>query len=224
MSFRRFGLGLLLLALLGGCTSIPFEQPVLAPTRELSAAQLLVFDWRKEPAVWHIRQSGLFELRGMRLAMEGFLEFDTGAGRIRLLAFQGLGPKLFDLTVTAEAVDVHWLLPDLRKQPRLAEAIAASVRRIFLVPRPAPDDRLEIKKREYRLLRTGKARIEFTFGGLTPLLLETRNEGPSGDWQVNYYQYRETDGQWLPDGILLRDRRAGYTLTLWLESVKRVEK
>ena len=51
----------------------------------------LVFDWRKEPAVWHIRQSGLFELHGQKLPMEGFLEFDTGAERIRLLAFQGLG-------------------------------------------------------------------------------------------------------------------------------------
>ncbi len=224
MSFCRFYLALLLLLALGGCVSIPFEQPVLTPTHELSVGQLLVFDWRKEPALWHIRQSGLFELRGMRLPMEGFLEFETEAERIRLLAFQGVGPKLFDLTVTAETVEVHWLLPDLRKQPRLAEAIAASVRRIFLVPRPAADDRLEIKKREYRLLRRNQDHVEFIYGGVIPLLLETRSTGPSGDWQVNYYQYREKAGQRLPEGILLRDRRAGYTLTLWLESVKRVEK
>lgn len=224
MNFLRFWTNLLLTALLGGCATIPFEPPVPTPTRELSVAQLLDSDWRNAPAIWHIRQSGLFELRGLRLPMEGFLEFDAGAGRVRLVALEGMGLKLFDLTVTADTHEIHSMLPDLRKHPRLAEAIAESVRRIFLAPRPAPGDRLEIRRREYRLSHPGKDRIDFVFGGVGPLLLETRSRGPSADWRVGYYQYREKSGLWIPEGILLRDRRAGYTLTLWLESVRRIEK
>ena len=223
MNVHRRLVILCLVLLLGGCASIPFEQPLLAPTRALTAAELLAADWRTVPGGWRIRQSGLFELRGVRLPMEGFLELDNDGRRVRLVALEGLGLKLFDLTVTVDGVEVHHLLPDLAKDPRLAEAVAASVRRIFLAPRPDAGDRLEIRKRDYRLTRPGGERVEFLFGGEPPLLLETRVRGAAGDWRVGYYQYREAAGVPIPEGILLQDRRAGYRLTLWLESVKRVE-
>jgi hypothetical protein len=223
MSFRIAVAGMLLAALLGGCAPGPFANPARTPTAELTTAEVLAADWLAAPGRWRIRQSGLFELRGLRLPMEGFLELDTANRRVRLVALEGLGLKLFDLTVTAETVEVHHLLPDLAKQPRLAEAVAESVRRIFLAPRPAPGDRLEIRTKEYRLTQPGSEEVEFVFGGAPPLLLETRSRGPAGDWRVGYYQYRELAGRPIPEGILLRDRRAGYRLTLWLESVKRVE-
>ena len=221
--YRRI-LGLCLALLLGGCASLPFEQPLLPPTRVLTAAELPAADWRAVPGGWRIRQSGLFELRGLRLPMEGFLELDNAGRRVRLVALEGLGLKIFDLTVTVDGVEIHHLLPDLAKDPRLAEAVAASVRRIFLAPRPDAGDRLEIRKRDYRLTRPDGERVEFLFGGEPPLLLETRVRGAAGDWRVGYYQYREAAGVPIPEGILLQDRRAGYRLTLWLESVKRVEK
>jgi hypothetical protein len=223
MSLRQGIVGLCLALLLGGCASIPFEKPLLSSTRVLTATELLAADWRAVPGGWRIRQSGLFELRGLRLPMEGFLELDNDGRRVRLVALEGLGLKLFDLTVTLDGMEVHHLLPDLAKDPRLAEAVAASVRRIFLAPRPGSGDRLEIRKRDYRLTRPDPEQVEFRFGGEPPLLLETRVRGAGGDWRVGYYQYRETSGVPIPAGILLQDRRAGYRLTLWLESVKRVE-
>ncbi|MDY0268433.1 hypothetical protein [Trichloromonas sp.] len=224
MSLRQGMVGLCLVLLLGGCASVPFEKPRLVPTRILTAAELLAADWRAAPGLWRIRQSGLFELRGRRLPMEGFLELDNDGRRVRLVALEGLGLKLFDLTVNVDGVEVHHLLPDLAKEPRLAESVAASVRRIFLAPRPDAGDRLEIRKRDYRLTRPGDDGIEFLFGGEPPLLLETRVRGEAGDWRVGYYEYREAAGVSIPAGILLQDRRAGYRLTLWLESVKHVEK
>lgn len=223
MNVRQGIFGLCLALLLGGCASISFEEPLLSPTRALTPAELLATDWRAAPGVWRIRQSGLFELRGRRLPMEGFLELDNANRRARLVALEGLGLKLFDLTVTVDGVEVHHLLPDLAKEPHLAEAVAASVRRIFLAPRPDAGDRLEIRKRDYRLTRSGGERVDFLFGGDPPLLLETRVRGAAGDWRVGYYQYREAAGVPIPAGILLQDRRAGYRLTLWLESVKRGE-
>lgn len=223
MNLRKRIVGACLALLLGGCASIPFEQPLPTPTRALTPAELAAADWRAAPGVWRIRQSGLFELRGRRLPMEGFLEVDNDGRRVRLVALEGLGLKLFDLTVTVDGVEVHHLLPDLAKDPRLAEAVAASVRRIFLAPRPDAGDRLEIRKRDYRLTRPSEERVEFLFGGEPPLLLETRVRGAAGDWRVGYYQYRAAAGVPIPEGILLQDRRAGYRLTLWLESVKRVE-
>jgi hypothetical protein len=221
---RRHWAGLLLALLLGGCTTIPFESPRLVPTRELTAAELLEPFWLGDAAVYRIRQSGLFQLRGMKLPIEGFMELDAGNRHARLVALEGMGLKLFDLTVTAEAVEVHHLLPELRKHSGLAEAVAESVRRIFFEPQPSPDDRLEIAARDYRLRRVGSEALSFVFGGDPPLLLEKSSAGSSGDWRVGYYQYRQVAGRQIPEGIFLQDRRGGYTLTLWLESVKRIEK
>ncbi len=221
---RRHWAGLLLALLLGGCASIPFESPRLGPTRELTATELLEPFWLDDAAVYRIRQSGLFQLHGMKLPLEGFMELDAGNRHARLVALEGMGLKLFDLTVTAEDVEVHHLLPELRKHPGLAEAVAESVRRIFFQPQPSRDDRLEIAARDYRLRRVGSEALTFVFGGEPPLLLEKRSAGFSGDWRVGYYQYRQLAGRQIPEGVFLQDQRGGYTLTLWLESVKRIEK
>jgi len=214
----------LLLALwLGGCVSVPFEATKLTATRSLTPAELLEPFWLGDTTVYRIRNSGLFQLHGMKLPLEGFMELDARNRRARLVALDGMGLKLFDLTVTAEGVEVNHLLPDLGKYPGLAEAVAASVRRIFFAPQPGVDDRLEIAAREYRLLRDGADRTRFVFGGDPPLLLKKESVGPAGDWWVGYYQYRSWCGRQIPEGIFLQDRRAGYTLTLWLESVKCIE-
>ncbi len=224
MIIRNFLVFLLLTVLLGGCTSIPFTAPQLEPTRMLTAAELLEPFWLGDAVTYRIRQSGLFQLRGMKLPIEGFMELDAGNQYARLVALEGMGLKLFDLTVTADTVEVHHLLPDLRRHPGLAEAVAESVRRIFFLPQPSSADRLEIASRDYRLRRSESDEVTFVFGGEPPLLLEKRSQGPSGDWWVGYYQYREWAGREIPAGIFLQDRRAGYTLTLWLESVKSIEK
>jgi hypothetical protein len=220
---RRRWAGLLLAVLLGGCASIPFETPHLGPTRQLTTVDLLGPFWLGHTAVYRIRQSGLFQLRGMKLPIEGFMELDANRRKARLVALEGMGLKLFDLTVTADTVEVNYLMPDLQKHPGLAEAVADSVRRIFFQPQPSLADRLEIGSRDYRLQRAGADDLSFVFGGEPPLLLEKRSVGLSGDWWVGYYQYRQLVGRQIPEGIFLQDRWAGYTLTLWLESVKCLE-
>jgi hypothetical protein len=224
MKGRRHWTALLLAVLLSGCTASPFATPQLVPTRELTAVELLEPFWLGDAAVYRIRQSGVFQLHGMKLPIEGFMELDAGNRQARLVALGEMGLKLFDLTVTADTVEVHHLLPDLRKHPGLAEAVADSVRRIFFQPQPAQTDCLEIVSQEYRLQRSGSNNLSFVFGGEPPLLLEKRSIGPAGDWQVGYYQYRELAGRQIPEGIFLQDQRGGYSLTLWLESVRRIEK
>lgn len=222
MNIRK-GWFVLLALLLSGCASIPFEKPRRTATRELAAEALLAPYWLGDPVVYRIRHSGLFRLRGMKLPIEGFMELDANHRKARLVALEGMGLKLFDLTVTAETVEVNHLISDLRRHPGLPEAVADSVRRIFFQPQPSPADRLEIGSREYRLQRGGADETRFVFGGEPPLLLEKRGVGPSEDWWVGYYQYREQIGRQIPEGIFLQDRRAGYTLTLWLESVSCIE-
>ena len=215
----------LLLALFGcalaGCASVPFAAPELVPTRQLTTAELVGTGWDAGGQTLRLRQSGLFEWHGRRLVLDGLVQLDGKEHTARLVGMNELGVKAFDLTVTPGGLEEHFLLPELAATPGLAAAVGGAVRRIYLAPRPRTDDRLVIEARDYRLERRDTDReIRFVFGGPQPLLLETRMKSADEEWRVRYYQYRPTAGRWLPGGVILDDRRAGYRLTLWLEEGK----
>ncbi|MEJ2201406.1 MAG: hypothetical protein P8X63_10395 [Desulfuromonadaceae bacterium] len=198
MPWRRW-LPLLLVVVLGGCSSVPFARPRLVPTRELTVNELLAPFWLDGDDVYRMRQTGLFRYGKEELPLEGFMELNAAGRQARLLIFDGMGLKLLDLTVSAEGVEEHYLHPELRQQPYLAEAVGASVRRIFLRPQPAPDNVLEIEGRCYRLRPANGTGLSFIFGGEPPLLLEKHSVGPTEHWQVSYYQYRQLAGRLIPE-------------------------
>lgn len=222
---RRLLPAALLLTALCACTpAVPFAPPALAPTRPLAADELLAPLWTAADAVWRLRQSGLFELHGRKLPLSGFLQLDTRRQTARLVGMNDMGVKLFDLTVTPEATEEHFLLPELAATRGLAGAVATAVRRIYLVPQPRPEDVAAIGRDRYRLSRReASGAIEFVFGGEPPLLLEKSARGADGEWRTRYYEYRGVAENWLPGGIVLEDARAGYRLTLWLEEARRID-
>jgi hypothetical protein len=170
---------------------------------------------------WEIRQSALFELRGAKVPMTGLLALEPG--KARLVGLNDLGVKLFDLTVTPDGYEENFLLAELGRLPGAAEAVAASVRRIFLSPAPSPEDRMERSATEIRLSRAeGNRKITFIFGGAEADLRETRVRGGE-EWRARYYNYSPAGGNRIPGGIVLDDSRGKSRLTLWLEEVRNTE-
>lgn len=221
---RLFPAALLLTVLCACAPAVPFAPPTLTPTRPLTSGELLTPLWTAPDGIWRLRQSGLFELRGRRLPLSGFLQLDTRRQTARLVGMNDMGVKFFDLTVMPETTQEHFLLPELAATPGLSGAVATAVRRIFLVPQPRPDDVLDIGRDRYRLSRREAAgTVEFLFGGEPPLLLEKSTRGAVGEWRARYYEYRDVAGRRLPGGIVLEDARAGYRLTLWLEEARKVD-
>jgi hypothetical protein len=220
---RRVLLVSLCLALLAGCApALPFASTPTAPTRQLTAQALIDPVWTGE--AWRIRQSALFEFRGARVPMAGFLLFDPRRRTARLVGLNDMGVKLFDLEVSPEGFQEHFLLPELGRYPQLTRAVADSVRRIFLAPQPEADDLLHIGSSDYRLSRSADGRqTTFLFGGPAAALLEKNSQGGGEDWRVRYFEYRPEGAFMVPGGILLEDRLAAYRLTLWLDEVKRDE-
>lgn len=220
---RRLLLGLCAILLLAGCAEVlPFAPTSLAPLPPRAAAEVADLDWSRGEGVWMMRQSVVFDL-GRTVAMTGVLRLDRGAGQARLVGLDDFGIKLFDLTVTADGFEEHFLMPELARRPGLAAAVAASVRHIWLDPHPAASDRLVCEERRYRLERDSDAgRLEFIFGGDPPQLLEKRLLKEEGEgWRVRYFEYQTSDGLVWPRGIILDDDRAGYRLTVRVESVRR---
>jgi hypothetical protein len=136
-----------------------------------------------------------------------------------------MGVKLYDISVDASSSQAHFVIPDLASYPGFTEAVAVSVRRIFLSPEPATDDILVRTPTSYMLSRKNSAddTISFTLGGADAQLLEKTYQGTAESWRVRYYQYQHQLGRLFPGGIVLDDDRAGYRLTLWIESVEKAD-
>ena len=221
---KRFLLGALLL-LVSACATVPFEATELVPTVPRTAASLADGLWSAGTGSILIRQSALFEFKGMRVPITGVMKLDRSANCARLVGMNDMGVKLYDISVDAVSSQAHFIIPDLSRYPGFAEAVAVSVRRIFLTPMPAPGDVIERTPKSYRLTReegTGGT-VGFIFGGADAQLLEKSFRGPAASWRVRYYRYQRLPGQLFPGGIVLDDNRADYRLTLWIESVDKTD-
>ena len=214
-----------LLLLVSACATVPFAPTELTPTAPRSAEALSGSLWSSGTGSLMIRQSALFELEGMRVPIAGVMKLDRTAKVARLVGMNDMGVKLYDISVDAASSQAHFIIPDLARYPGFAEAVAVSVRRIFLTPEPAAGDTLERTSTSYLLTRENGAEgtVRFTFGGADAQLLEKSCRGPAESWRVRYYQYQRRQGHLFPGGIVLDDDRAGYRLTLWIESVEKTD-
>jgi outer membrane biogenesis lipoprotein LolB len=217
-------LPIMLLLLLTACAApAPAPIPVIeqAPPG-LAAGDLAAAVWTARPQVLRLRQTAKFSFRGREVPMIGMMELDTRRKEARLVAVDPMGVKLFDLTVSEEGVSENYLLPQLARYPRFGEAVATSLRRIFLAPGPQPEvDVLREGAAGYRLSgeRAG-GQVAFLFGGDPVRLVEKSATGEKDDWRVVYLDYLQPPEPAFPREIVLEDRRAGYRLDLRIDSVR----
>lgn len=216
--------GLLLLLLLGGCSGSFFPPPLMeASPPGLDSALLAASDWTRQGGPWRLRQTVEFDFHGRQLTMRGLMSLDPAAGTARLIAVDALGIKLFDLSVFRDHEALHFLLPDLERYPRLVEAVATAVRRMFIAPRPQPGDALQLREDGYELqARKGDVVVAFLFRGGRARLDTILATGPGVAWQVGYYDYHREGELEYPEKILLEDRIAGYRLRLRIEEMRAV--
>jgi hypothetical protein len=219
----RYFILFILLLLVSGCSTVPFQSTELVPASPATTAALVNGLRSAGRGSFLVRQSALFELKGNRIAIEGVMRLDQDKRQARLVAMNEMGVKLFDLVVDAATSEALFTTPELSRYPGVTEAVATSVRRIFLAPEPSQNDLLAIARESYLLTRTDDDRtISFVIGGRDRQLLEKSCVSKSEQWRVRYFEYQQKEQLPLfPRGIVLDDELAGYRLTLWLESVEK---
>jgi hypothetical protein len=208
--------------LLSGCAAAPFEAPPWTPIMEPMPASVLAESARTfESGTYLVTHSALFKFRGTEIPMLGLMELNAAAGRARLVSLNPMGLKIFDIEVLPDSVKTHYVLPELAAYPGLAQAVATSLRRMFINPRPQESDRLTVVRDRYKLQRTEKERdLFFGLGGVPARLYEIKADGPKEKWRLNYYEYDVKALSPFPRGILLTDKTAGYRLMLTLQRIQ----
>ncbi len=210
------------LLLLSQFACAPLERPVKVAecSSYPSRRQLLSGNWLQQPAIWHLRQSALLEVRGRKFPLQGLLRLDSERREARLVAMNELGLVMFDLQLDEQGQQLHRALPQLQQQANFVVGVADSLRRIFLPPVPLPDDRLQQRpatQRLWRPLAGGELGFIFDCSGD---LQEIRQLTDTDDWRVAYRDYKNFADQRIPQQILYNDYRHGVRLTLWLTEVK----
>ncbi len=187
--------------------------------QELSAAEVTELHWLNRADTWRLRQSALLELRGRKVALEGFMVLDLGAQRLHMVAMNEMGVVFFELIVTPESQELRRVLPQLQQQPGLAEGIAASLRRIYLDPQPRRTDQAQMSKTSLRLWRSlTDGDLSFTFD-CDGRLRKTRQRSGTQNWQIIYENYHLVADRAVPEKILMNELQHAVTLTLWQREI-----
>ncbi|MFO7814066.1 MAG: DUF3261 domain-containing protein [Pelovirga sp.] len=188
-------------------------------SQDLSAARVIEQHWLNQTDTWRLRQSALLELRGRKFALEGFMILDLGEQRLHMVAMNDMGVVFFELVVTADDQQLRRALPQLQEQPGLAEGIAASLRRIYLKPRPQITDPAQMAMTHLSLRRPvvdGDLSFIFDCDGR---LRETRLNSDTEDWQLIYENYQRITGRAVPGKIVMNNLHQSVTLTLWQREI-----
>lgn len=189
----------------------------------MSSAQVTADHWLAVPDVWRLRQSTLIEIRGRKIPLEGFMLLDLAQQQIRLVAMNEMGIVLFELLVTATSEELLRAVPQLQQQRGLAQGIADSLRRIYLLPRPHSTDYYQQRDTSLRLWRsTADEQIDFIYDCPGRLRMAAMSSDVSS-WQVLYQDYRQVEGRQLPEQIVMNDYQHGVSLTIRQQEATRVQ-
>jgi hypothetical protein len=197
------------------------------PVPDVSEKQLQANDpvlshlWLRQERTWLLQQTALLETNSIKFTMNALLRLDTAQHLARLVVMDDFGVKLFDLTITADENDQHFLLPALERVPEIDQLIAESVRRIYLLSLPDVGDRVLAMADTLQVTHgTGADAIDSRFDRDRALLLERFRDSRHENWRVRYQNYQEHWGVKFPMHIVVDDQVAGYRLTVWTEEIK----
>lgn len=134
---------------------------------------------------------------------------------IRLVGMTEFGIKLFDLTITRQGHDLHFVSKALGgKEPFLVRMVADSVRRIFLSPRLSSDTEVFLGSQTLLIVHRLDSRACMVHECEPDSGRVTKTSSPSQRWEVSHARFQATNGFELPRLIIYQDHRAGYSLTL----------
>ena len=198
------------------------DTPRLVPLVEKAPAELCAAAAPFGGVAARLRQSVIISYEGRDLLLSALLVLDPEAGTAQLVAGQDIGPTVLALTVRPGGYALLRPPPPPYDHPRLAEGIAASVRRIFLTPHCPAGTTFSREARAYRgRFGDGPAAGHSRLGGEPLVLLEAAGQGEGGPWRVTYGNYRQGPCGFLPMAIVYEEPANRLRVTVWNESVER---
>ncbi len=166
-----------------------------------------------------LRHTVFVEAEGQVHIVQGFMHLDAKRSDVRIIGMSELGMKLFDISVTPDGHVQSFVSPVMdNSQDALAAQIVLSVRRIFM-SFDVSQDFVSYSDSESLLMisRFHGRKVVHECSLKGKVLRKTLDPGRA--WDVEYTDYRDINGVYLPGRIAYHDQRAGYKLVMELHEV-----
>lgn len=150
---------------------------------------------------------------GLDQTFSGMMRFDNERRSVRLVGIAGFGMKLFDLSISRDGVETHFISPGLNRITNLAEHVAFCVRRIWLNHQPEIENELpQIEETLYQYETHDGQLIEHEF--LKQIRRATRALGPREYWEILHSERMANTRE--PSRIIFKDGHGRYALDVHL--------
>lgn len=206
---------LLLLAIVGGCSAVPFKPtalPVMSNPDPLAMrdgfASSLPNRFTSDDTV--IIQAPFRD----DLAVLAVLRVDRSAQTFELVGLSQLGVKLFHLSGNSSGTTVRFAVPPLLGQSEVLRSIGQDARRMYLDLVPGTDAVVHVGQTLVCFTqKTPQGKLVYEFGGKPTVLLEKRLDGFFGAvWRVRYYEYSAPAPGFYPHGIVMDNSQYHYRI------------
>lgn len=205
--------GILLAA---GCARVPFQEAPRVSLESVDPRRAVEEFQTRLPENFQVLNSVVFDYNWRSFLGIGYVGIDRRADTFTLVCLNPMGVKLLELSGDRENIVTHYSVAALTQYGELGKAVGSDIRRVYfdLVPSAAA----QVQKERYALRfrePAGTGQLEYVFAGPGPALV-TKNYYEGGEllWRVSYFEYREQDGKYYPQGIILKNYQHGYRLTV----------
>ena len=207
---------------LSGCTSIPFQKTSYVPIDFVDPWTIVGQFRNNSPENFQLVNTIIFQYSWNKFSGIGYIKGNIREKTFTVVCINPIGIKLFELSGNKYKVDSHFVLEQFSKKGDFAKAVGDDIRRIYFDT--VPSSGAKIKKKKFQivfteLLETGI--VEYIFAGPGGYLVE-KNYYEEGilNWKVSYYEYQQNNEKIYPAGIILKNYKYGYTLTIKLKEIQ----
>ena len=218
---RKWLTAFLSVVFLSGCSSIPFQKTAHTPLGPEDPLIIVERFSDNLPEHFQLINTIVFEYNWNTFSSIGYIDINTREDRFTVVSINPLGIKLFEISGDKDGIDQHFVLEEFAKKGDFANVVGEDNKRIYFNLVPTPE--AEIKKKKYQvisrqLLSSGS--MEYIFAGKDGYLVEKSYYNENAlIWRASYYEYWQKDGKIYPGGIILKNYKHQYSLTIRLKEI-----
>ena len=204
-----------------GCGGIPFQKTAYVPLDSVEPWALVEKFKNNSPENFRLINTIVFEYNWNKLSAIGYIEVDVSGKTFKVVCINPIGVKLFELSGDESKVDTVFAMEQFTKNNNFASTVGADIRRVYFNLIPSHSAKIKKKKHQVKFIEPSAAGVvEYVFAGAEGYLIEKGYyEGNMLNWKVSYYEYQQKDGKIYPAGIILKNYKYGYTLTIKLKEI-----
>ena len=200
-----------------GCASIPFRE--VSPVPEAAGVEPAGVRGRFESDLasrYQVIGTIVFRYGWRSFSAIGYTAVDSDKKSFTVVGLTPIGIKLFELTGDASKVETRFAMEEFTRKGKFAETVAGDIRRIYFDR--VPEAGASARKETDRIVFTqpeDDGTLTFVFAGADNNLVEKRfSVDNEKEWAVFYYEWVRREGKLYPSGIILKNYRYGYRLTI----------